>query len=212
MSEGDIIHFVEFLLEFDKKSALDFLKEKADSADFINFFSEVITGSLEKIGKMWEKGLVSLSQVYMSGRICEDLVNHFFKDRGYKNNSPLKIAAVTYEDHHNLGKIITKSILRSVGYEVEDIGSGKGHEEIVKICKEKNYDVLLLSTLILDAALNVKKLTERIKEENLKTKVVVGGAPFLLNKELWKKVGADSVGFTASDAIEILNKIERGDL
>jgi methanogenic corrinoid protein MtbC1 len=33
---------------------------------------------------------------------------------------------------------------------------------------------------------------------------VVGGAPFLLDDELWKEVGADAMGRSASEAIEIV--------
>lgn len=205
MPETQIIQFVEYLLEFDKNSAIDFIKDRASSDDFLTFFSDLITKSLEKIGKMWERGLVSLSQVYMSGKICEELVNYFFKDRDFRNNSTLRIAAVTYEDHHTLGKLIVKSILRSVGYEIDDLGSGKGYEEIVKVLNDKHYDVLLVSTLMLDAALGVGKLKEKLKEEGIKTKIVVGGAPFNLNRELWKKVDADYAVVGNLNGVEMID-------
>lgn len=210
MSNEEVLELIQYLLEFDKKSALSLFDRAAKSDNFVEFFSQTVSSALEKIGKMWENGTVSLSQVYMSGKICEELVNHFFKEGTLRKNSSLKVAAVTFEDHHNLGKKIVKSVIRSVGYEVDDLGSGKGADEIAEICKEKNYDVLLLSTLMLDAAMNVKGLIEKFRENRISTKVIVGGAPFFLNRELWKKVGADGVGFSASDALAILEKIERG--
>jgi methanogenic corrinoid protein MtbC1 len=56
---------------------------------------------------------------------------------------------------------------------------------------------------MLPSALKVKRIQEETK--GLKTKIIVGGAPFRLDPELWKEVGADGY---CKDASEIFNMLE----
>ena len=38
-------------------------------------------------------------------------------------------------------------------------------------------------------------------------KVVVGGAPFLFDDQLWQEVGADAMGKSAADAVAIVTRL-----
>jgi methanogenic corrinoid protein MtbC1 len=66
--------------------------------------------------------------------------------------------------------------------------------------------VLLVSTLMLRAALQVRHLVRLLQSAGSPVRVVVGGAPFRLDPGLWKEVGADAMGFTASDALPLLER------
>ena len=61
---------------------------------------------LEEIGTGWENGTYALSQVYMSGRICEELVDLILPPTDVMRRTQPKIAIATLEDYHMLGKRI----------------------------------------------------------------------------------------------------------
>lgn len=63
---------------------------------------------------------------------------------------------------------------------------------------------------MLPSALHVRDLVMRLKSARLDVKVVVGGAPFLFDPELWREVGADAMGRSASDAAGIIGKFTGG--
>jgi len=46
-----------------------------------------------------------------------------------------------------------------------------------------------------------------LKARGANIKVVVGGAPFLFDEELWREVGADAMGRSASDAVAIVERL-----
>ncbi len=170
----------------------------------------IIVPALTSIGDDWEKGVLALSQVYMSGRICEELLNDLNIDTSIEKISELRIASTVYEDYHLLGKRILDSLLKSSGYAAIDWGYGTTQSEIISRLEAEPVDVLLISTLMLNSAIHIKTLTAQIKELKIPVKIAVGGAPFRLDPELWKYVGADYFGYSAHDVLAILEQIEGG--
>jgi methanogenic corrinoid protein MtbC1 len=79
---------------------------------------------------------------------------------------------------------------------------------LVQKVKQENISILLVSTLMLRSALQVKDLKGRLKEAGLNVKIVVGGAPFLLDPGLWMEVGADAMATTPSEAIRVIKQID----
>lgn len=170
----------------------------------------LVIQSLEKIGKGWEEGNISLSQVYMSGVICEELMDKYMPSLEIERIKKPRIAIGVLLDHHALGKRIVYSVLRAGGYEVIDFGQGLSIDEMVEKTIQNEVDILLVSTLMLSSALKVKMLKSKIDEKNYMVKIIVGGAPFRMDCELWKEVGADADGKNASDITQIIKKITGG--
>lgn len=166
----------------------------------------MIVKTLERIGDAWQQGEVALSQVYMSGRICEELMDDLLPPGApeRKNQPPMAIA--TLEDYHLLGKRIVYSVLRAEGFDLKDYGRVTV-DEAVRRAGEDHLRILLISTLMLPSALHVRDLVARLKSASPDVKVVVGGAPFLFDPELWRDVRADAMGRSASDASAIIEKL-----
>jgi methanogenic corrinoid protein MtbC1 len=172
----------------------------------VRFAEEVMAPVLDRIGAKWEQGVLSLSQVYMSGRACEQLLDDLLPLPPPDTTHPPKLAVVVFEDFHPLGKRILCSIIRAGGYHFLDYGQ-LGLEELVQRLRLDGIKILLVSTLMLSSALRVRALRERCRELGLDVKVIVGGAPFRLDPQLWREVGADASSPTASGVIPLLQKI-----
>jgi methanogenic corrinoid protein MtbC1 len=161
----------------------------------------LVVPALEEVGRRWEAGDVALSQVYMSGRICEEIVDSMLPPGDSRRVDLPKMAIAVLEDHHTLGKRIVTSVLRAGGYEITDYGNGVTVDELVEQVSRDRIKILLISTLMLPAALRSKEAIARIKTVLPETKIIVGGAPFNFDPLLWKEVGADAMGHTASETL-----------
>jgi len=157
---------------------------------------------LERIGRGWEEGRVSLAQVYMSGRLCEELVDGMDIPAAPVAEG-LRIAIAVMEDSHLLGQRLVYSALRVAGYSVRRYGSMTLEPLIKRVCDE-GIGMLLVSALMLPSALRIGQLTERLRRASPDTRVVVGGAPFRFDDRLWLQVGAHDRGVAAGDAIGIV--------
>jgi methanogenic corrinoid protein MtbC1 len=54
--------------------------------------------------------------------------------------------------------------------------------------------------------LKIKKISQMLHEKDPSVKILVGGAPFLMDSTLWKEVGADEMGKSAADNIAIIDR------
>ncbi len=201
---------LDALLAVDRVRAGRIVKDSCISGSPVTCVETLIVPALEEIGRRWEDGTVALSQVYMSGRICEEIVDVMLPPGDPKRINQPRMAIAVFEDHHTLGKRIVVSVLRAGGYELTDYGHGINADDLVKQVTRDRIRILLISTLMLPAAVRAKEAIAQIKKALPKTKVIVGGAPFNFDPSLWQEVGADAMGRTATDTLEIVNLFARG--
>jgi methanogenic corrinoid protein MtbC1 len=60
---------------------------------------------------------------------------------------------------------------------------------------------------MLPSALKIKKVKEKLTNMNLDVKIVVGGAPFRFDDQLWQEVGADAMCKDASEAVDVIQEV-----
>lgn len=205
-----IKEFEAALLQINRIKAAEIFSECYKNGNNIHQLEHLTIRSLEYIGDGWEKGTISLSQVYMSGVICEELMEKYLPELDAKRKDEPKIAIGVLQDYHALGKRIVYSVLCAGGFEVIDFGQGLTVDELVAKTIENKIEVLLISTLMLPSALKVKEVIAKLKEQKFTGKTIVGGAPFRLDGNLWKTVGADADGKNATDIIEIIDSMLQG--
>lgn len=204
--------FLGALLDVDRQAARRLLESACQSAEPRDALDYLVKPVLECIGNRWEAGELALSQVYMSGRICEELIDKLLPDMSQNDaGSQPRVAIGVLEDHHALGKRIVLSVLRASGIPVSDYGCGLEVDELVHRSAAGNIQVLLVSALMLRSALRIKDLVTALRAARLPVRVVAGGAPFVFDRRLAEEVGADAVGYSASDAVAIVRRLLGGE-
>lgn len=204
------LEFENALLHIDRMKAAEVFEKCYASNQGFEQLEQIAIQSLERIGTGWENGTISLSQVYMSGVICEELVDKYLPKFQITRTDIPKMAIAVLLDYHALGKRIVYSILRAGGFEIIDFGQGLSVEEIVSKTTENKIEILLISTLMLPSALKVKKVREQLAAQGVAPRIIVGGAPFRLDKNLWQAVGADADGKSASNIIKTIEALTKG--
>ncbi len=196
--------FERALLSINRLEAENIIIQSKGDFSSIQLVEHIIVPALEQIGAGWEKGDVALSQVYMSGRICEELVETILlSSRSVQAKNKFKMAITVLEDYHLLGKRIVYSVLRASGFELLDYGQTTVDNLITRV-QEDGVRILLISVLMLPSALKIKEVRAKLNQD---IKIIVGGAPFRFDDNLWKEVGANAMGKTASDAIKSVKQI-----
>lgn len=203
--EDPSLRLEQALLDADRARVAALL-EAARAREGGGAVDRVLVPALERIGAGWEEGRLALSQVYVAGRICEDLAGTILPGAGPHAASAARVAIAVLEDHHLLGKRIVVATLRAAGWAVEDLGHGMNAAALAARVAGSGIRVLLVSALMLRAALHVRDLVRLLRATKAPVRVLVGGAPFRIDRELWKEVGADAMGATASDALALVER------
>ncbi len=194
------------LLSIDRLSVQKIAEKAGASRDPVQFIEQILLPALEHIGDAWQAGKIALSQVYMSGRICESLVSGILPESSPKRRTQPRMAICVLSDHHLIGKMIVYSFLRASGYALLDYGTIEV-APLVERVKADKLDILLISVLMLPAALQVKTLRRQLDAQGIDVKLVVGGAPFRFDETLWLEVGADAMCGNASEVVSTIEQI-----
>lgn len=199
--------FEKALLDLDKIKAKRIVDQELEQlADPLDLVANIIVPTLERIGTGWENGSLALSQIYMSGRICEQIIDEILPVSTQQRIDQPRLGIAVLNDYHLLGKRIIYSHIRSAGYELKDYGR-KSVEELISIIMEDEIEIILISTLMYPSALQVKELIIELRKIAPHVKVVVGGAPFNMDGQLWQEVGADAMGTNGTDVLAYLEQV-----
>ena len=204
--ENRINELVQSLLDVNRIKSIGILNDCNNGIESLDLIEKLIVPVMKRIGDGWENGTVALSQVYMSGKLIEEWVNTILPTSDSKRKNQPNMAIAVLEDYHMLGKRIIYSILRASGFNLRDYGHVNVSELVNKI-KEDKLEVILISTLMLPSALKIKSLKEELIKNNIMVKIIVGGAPFRFDNQLWKEVGADAEVINANDTISIIEEV-----
>jgi methylmalonyl-CoA mutase cobalamin-binding domain/chain len=202
--------FQTALLQIDQVKAAEIFANMYRKNSNFEILEQLTVEALGRIGGGWEDGQLSLSQVYMSGVICEKLIEKYIVKSSSSYKKKPKMAIAVLQDQHSLGKRIVYSVLRAGGYDLIDFGQGLSVEDVVGKTIEADLEFLLISTLMLPSALKVKNVVETLRKNGSSVKIIVGGAPFRLDSSLWEKVNADADGKNGTEVKKIIQKLMAG--
>ncbi|MBK1646408.1 cobalamin-binding protein [Thiocapsa imhoffii] len=205
-TQDSIEVFLDALLSMDRVVARRMLVDLNPEAALIDIVEPLVVPALERIGVLWEQGEVSLSQVYMSGRICEEIIDELLPACDLRRIDQPAMAIAVLDDHHFLGKRMVCSVLRASGYELKDYGAVDGRTLVERVMRDQ-IRILLISTLMLPSALRVRAVKDALERMGCRPLIVVGGAPFRFDAELWREVGADAMAGTAAEGISIVRAL-----
>jgi methanogenic corrinoid protein MtbC1 len=165
----------------------------------------LIVPALEHLGQAWDSGRIALSQIYMASRICEELVGRILPPMAPERTSQPRHAIVVLGDYHMLGKRIVLAAMRASGFEILDYGRMDVDALVERVVADQ-LRILLISVLMLPAALKIRAVREALDARGYSLRIAVGGAPFLFDAALWREVGADAMGRTATDGVAIVRR------
>lgn len=201
---ANCLSFVDRLLALDRLGAEAMLVQSEGRQPF-QLIEELIVPALEEIGRRWDRGETALAQIYMSSRICEELMSRLLPLSSQERLCQPKLGIVLLDDYHALGKIMIMAALRFSGWNPRDYGS-MTMPELLKQVLGDQLDILLISTLMLRSALQIKELKAQLTAAGSPVKIIVGGAPFRFDSELWLEVGADATGNNAAEAVRAVTR------
>lgn len=203
---------IQFANEFhDALAALDrpriehLFQQAISCSDRMKAIEELMVPALIQLGEEWNAGKVALSQIYMSSRICEDIVGRILPAMAIERKGQPRQAIAVLCDYHTLGKRIVLSVMRASGFDVLDYGRVDVDELVQRVLAD-DVKILLISVLMLPSALRVREVRAALVAKGSRVRIAVGGAPFLFDPELWREVGADAMGRNAADAVTIVQR------
>ena len=145
---------------------------------------DVIEGPLmdgmNTVGDLFGAGEMFLPQVVKSARVMKQAVAHlnpFIEAEKTVASTNGKVLLATVKgDVHDIGKNIVGVVLQCNNYEIIDLGVMVSCEDILRVAKEENVDIIGLSGLITPSLDEMVHVAKEMKRQGFELPLLIGGA------------------------------------
>lgn len=197
------------MANLEEERVLDLVRREIEAGESAFSIVEQCRRGVEVVGKRYSEGSYYLSDLIMSEAIFKEvmeMIEPYFPQNSMETNG-IKVVMGTIEgDIHDLGKNIVTYLLKSIGFQVYDLGVDVKPEKFIHALKETGASILGVCVLLTFCIGYVRKLVDLLEECGLRDKVtvVLGGYPVdALVKEY------TGVDYYANDAVKAM-EIFRG--
>ncbi|ATW27883.1 cobalamin B12-binding domain-containing protein [Candidatus Formimonas warabiya] len=173
----------------------------------LDIINQGLIAGMNVVGARFKNGEMFVPEVLMSAKSMAsgiEIVKPLIADKDMPSKGKIILGTVK-GDLHDIGKNLVGMMLESGGFSVVNLGIDIPPEKFVAAIKEHTPDIVAMSALLTTTMLHMKDTIELIKEEGLKVKCIVGGAP--ISQDFADEIGADGFAPDAASAVELCAKL-----
>ncbi|HEY48596.1 MAG TPA: cobalamin-binding protein [Dehalococcoidia bacterium] len=202
MADDILERLKDRLLELDMDGAVDAARVVADTGEpaAVRDAVDAVAGGLEVVGRRFQSGEWFLVELVYAAEIAKEVMGLLspLMEAGTSESAGTVVVGTVAGDLHDLGKNIFINYARSAGFNVIDLGIDVPTEGFIAAVREHSPLALGMSCLLTSTDMEIGKVIEELKRQNLRegVKVIIGGAA--LTEEFARRAGADAF---APDAI-----------
>lgn len=202
--------YFEYLIVGDRGNARkivdDLLTKQVSASDIL---LKVITPAMDNIGNLQSRQEISLSQIFISAKITDEMLGRLLPLLPAKPMGLGKIViGNAFGDYHGLGRKIVATFLRFYGFEVIDLGESVPNEKFVETVARENASLIFVSALLLHTAKQIPMLRSMLKERKMdQVKIIAGGAPFNFDRQLYQQLGCDGTAPNGLMAVKVAKSL-----
>ena len=162
---------------------------------------------MDVVGVRFRDNIIFVPQVLISARAMKSslaILEPLLSEAKIEGVGTVVIGTVK-GDIHDIGKNIVAMMLRSNGFKVIDLGIDTSIEKFVDAIHKENPQIIGMSALLTTTMVYMKLVIERIKQDSLPVKVMIGGAP--ISRNFANQIGADAYAKNASEAVMVAREL-----
>ncbi len=210
ITDGQQSRFLDALLGADHTEALAMARKVKNAEDFEFFLLCVIQPSMYEIGRLWEKGKISVAQEHLASSIVSRVMSQLYSAIvAVKPTKGRAVITAAPNELHELGAWMVSDLLELDGWQVRYLGANTPMEDLMELLEDFRPQLLAISVIMPFNLDEVKKLITAIRnKESLRgIKIMVGGRVFMTVPDIWSEIGADATAGNAREAVTAAQRL-----
>ncbi|MDZ7315677.1 MAG: cobalamin-dependent protein [candidate division KSB1 bacterium] len=162
-----------------------------------------------EIGRLWQNNRISVAQEHFCTAATQTIMSQLYPYlfTGEKKSKKL-VACCIGGELHEIGARIVADFMEMEGWDTYFLGANTPAESILKALGDQRADLLAVSATMTFHVSRVADLIRQLRESRLAdVPVLVGGYPFNISQNLWRKVGADGWAPDAERAVAAAEQV-----
>jgi len=172
-------------------------------------YLHVFQPAQREIGRLWQTNQITVAQEHYctaaTQLIMSGLYPYIFSTAKHGKKV---VAACVGNELHEIGIRMVADFLEMDGWDTYYLGANTPKSSIIATLHEQEPDLLALSTTMTSNLAQLKDIISTVKQhKELEVKILVGGYPFIVDPNLWKKIGADACAKNAEEAVKVVRDL-----
>jgi MerR family transcriptional regulator, light-induced transcriptional regulator len=177
--------------------------------DMREFYLEVLQPVMVDIGRLWQRGEISVAQEHLATAIAGRVMASFYVR--FMNRKPTKGAAVITaapNEFHELGARMIADFLEIDGWDTAFLGADTPAEDLIQLLRGRKHELLGISVMMPFNLDKVGSLIAAIRAipELAALKIMIGGGALNLMPGLKDALRADGFATNAATAVALANQ------
>ena len=186
------------------------IKAVEEGTDIKDIYIHVFESSQHEIGRLWQTNIITVAQEHFCTAATQMIMSQLYPYifRTDKIGRRL-VASCVAGEMHEMGVRMVADIFEMEGWDTYYLGANTPNESIIHTIIDLKPDIIAISASIhynIAAVMDLIKTIRNISEIS-NVKIMVGGRPFLMAPELWRKVGADGCPSNAIKALSLADEL-----
>lgn len=203
--------YLELLLSTKRYEAstliLNAIKHGVNIKDiYLNVFQK----SQHEIGYLWQTNQISVAQEHFCTAATQMIMSQLYPHIFNSEKKGLRMVATCVGGElHEIGLRMVTDFFEMAGWDTYYLGASTPTKSIIETIESYNANVLAISAAMTFHINATRDLISEIKNSETckNTHILVGGRPFNLAPDLWKKVNADGYAQDAQKAIDAMETL-----
>lgn len=202
--------FLDALLRADRRAASQMILDAVQKGVSVkDIYTQVFQRSQREIGRLWQTSQISVAQEHFCTAATQMIMSQLYPYifTGERKDHRLVVACVGGE-LHEIGARMVADFFEMNGWDSYFLGANTPPESIIRTMEERRADILALSATMTFHISTVAGIIKDVRARaSLPTRILVGGYPFNLSPDLWRKIGAHGYAPDAETAIAEANRV-----
>jgi len=173
-------------------------------------YAEIVAPVMREVGRLWHANRITVAQEYYISSATQLLMAHLYpRICATECRGPVLVAACVQGELHEMGLRMVADLFQLQGWNTRFLGGDNSAMVVAAFVDHVDADVVAISAMM---AANVPAVAAQIamlrgRDKAGRRKILVGGYPFQVDPDLWRRVGADGSGGDGYQAIEVAHSL-----
>lgn len=197
----------ECILKGDKKDTVKTTESGLSEGVLPMEIVESMTEMMREVGQKFEDGEIFLPEMVKAAdawkKAVEILEPKIAPDEMERRQVGRMVIGTVQSDIHDLGKNIVIAFLKTLSFEIMDLGVDVSPSKFISAAEEFNAEIIGMSSLLTTSMPYQRSVIEHLEVRRLRSnyKVIIGGGP--VNQVWADEIGADGYARDAAEASRI---------
>jgi methylmalonyl-CoA mutase cobalamin-binding domain/chain len=206
--------YFDALLQGKRHVASQLIKDAVERDISIkDIYLKVFQPAQQEVGRLWQTNQVSVAQEHFCTAATQLIISQLYPHIFTTKRIDRRLLATSVSNElHEIGIRMVADFFEMEGWDTYYLGANTPIESIVQTAIDQDVNILGISATMTYHVSTVADLISKVhtSEVGPEMKILVGGYPFNVDPELWKKINADGYAKDAQDAIHVANQLIGG--